>query len=60
MNAVDIQTQARALFAAHGPKALAEAAEKARAYETAGEKQLAMDWKQIANALRNLKDPIAS
>jgi hypothetical protein len=60
MKAVEIQAQARALFEAHGPKALAEAAEKARSCEAAGDKQLAEDWKQIANALRNLKDPIAS
>jgi hypothetical protein len=60
MNAMEIQTQAQSLFAAHGPKALAEAAEKARQFEKSGAKAEAQDWKQIETALRNLKAPHAS
>lgn len=60
MNAVEVQTHAHKLFAAHGPKALAEAAEKVREYEAAGDQAKASDWKRIESALRNIKDPIAS
>lgn len=60
MNAMEVQTHAHKLYAAHGPRALAEAAERARQYEKTGDKQQAQDWKQIEAALRNLKGPIAS
>ena len=60
MNAVEIQTHAQSLFAAHGPKALADAAEKVRQFEKNGATADARDWKQIEAALRNLKAPHAS
>lgn len=60
MNAMEAQTHAQKLMAVHGPKALAEAAEKARQFERAGDAVLAKDWQLIASALRNLKSPIAS
>lgn len=60
MNAVEIQAHAQKLFAAHGPKALAEAAAKVRAFEASGDKSQADDWRKIQAALRNRKDPIAS
>ena len=60
MNAMEAQTQAQSLFAAHGPKALAEAAEKVRQFERSGAAAEARDWKQIEAVLRNLKAPHAS
>jgi hypothetical protein len=60
MNAVEVQTHAQKLFVAHGPKALAEAAQKVRDFEQKGEKQQAQDWKQIENALHQMRGPNAS
>lgn len=60
MNAVEIQAHARKLKDAHGTAALAEASEKLREYEAAGDKAQAGDWKRIQAALRTMKDPIAS
>ncbi len=60
MNSVDVQTHAQKLFAAHGPKALAEAAQKVREFEQKGERQQAQDWKQIESALQHLRGPNAS
>lgn len=59
MNAMEIQTQAQSLYAAHGPKALAEAHAKAVQLEKSGATAEAKDWKQIETALRNLKAPHA-
>ncbi len=60
MNAVEIQDHARKLYAARGTKALAEAAEKARAYEQTGHKDQAKDWRRIAAALEQLRGPNVS
>jgi hypothetical protein len=60
MNAIDVQTHAHKLYAAHGPKALAEAHGKVVQFEKTGAKTEAQDWKQIEAALRNLKPPHAS
>jgi hypothetical protein len=60
MNAMEVQTHAQKLYAAHGPKALAEAHEKAVQFEKNGATAEAQDWKQIETALRNLKPPQAS
>ena len=60
MNAVEIQTHAQKLFAAHGTKALAEAAQKVRDLEQRGDKQQAQDWKQIERALQHMRGPNAS
>jgi hypothetical protein len=60
MNAVEIQMHAQKLYAAHGPKALAEAAEKARQLKAAGEEAQAQDWKRIEAALQTLKGPNVS
>ena len=55
MNAVEVQTHAQKLFTAHGPKAIAEAAQKVREFEQKGEKQQAQDWKQIESALQHMR-----
>ena len=60
MNAMEAQTHAQKLFAAHGPKALAEAAEKVRQFQRTGDVAQVQDWRQIETALRNLKSPLAS
>jgi hypothetical protein len=60
MNAVEIQTHAQKLYEAMGPKALAEAAEKARRFEQTGDEKQARDWKLIGNALQQLRGPNVS
>ncbi|MFN0217589.1 MAG: hypothetical protein ACKVP4_02115 [Hyphomicrobium sp.] len=60
MNAVEIQAHAQKLYEAHGAKALAEAADKARRYEQSGDDKLAGDWKLIGKALQQLRGPNAS
>jgi hypothetical protein len=60
MNAMEVQTHAQKLYAAHGPKALVEAAEKVRQFEKNGDDRQVQDWRQIEAALRTLKGPIAS
>ena len=60
MNAVEIQTHAQKLYSAHGTKALAEATQKVREFEQRGDKQQALDWKQIESALHQMRGPNAS
>jgi hypothetical protein len=60
MQAVEIQDHARKMMAAHGAKALAEAAQKAKAFEDAGQKDQAQDWRRIEEALRQMRGPRAS
>lgn len=60
MQATEIQQHARKLFDVMGPKALAEAAQKARTYESDGRKDDAETWRRIAAALRLLSGPHAS
>ncbi len=57
MQAVEIQDHARKMMAAHGPKAVAEAAQKAKSYEDAGDKEQAKDWRRIEAALRQMQGP---
>jgi len=57
MHATEIHDHARKLFEAHGPKALAEAAQKARSFEEQGNKELAEDWRRIEGALRLMRGP---
>lgn len=60
MLAVEIQDHARKLIEAQGPKALAEAAQKARAFEVQGDKAQAETWRRIEAALRQMQGPHAS
>jgi hypothetical protein len=60
VNAVEIQTHAHKLFAVHGTKALAEAAQMVRQFEERGEKSLAEDWRRIEKALQQLRGPNVS
>lgn len=57
MHAVEIQEHADKLFAALGPKALAEAAHKAREFEERGDKEEATTWRRIEKALIQSQGP---
>jgi hypothetical protein len=60
MNAIEVQVHAQKLYAAHGPKALAEATDKIRSLQKSGDEEQLQDWRKIEAALRNLQRPIAS
>ena len=60
MNATEIQDIARRLLEAHGNKAIAEAAQKACAFEEQGEHEEAHKWRRIESALMLLRGPHAS
>ena len=57
MQAIDVQQHARKLFAAHGSRALAEAAQRAAALEQQGRTDEAKDWRRIEAALAHLRGP---
>jgi hypothetical protein len=57
MHATQIQEYARELLEAHGPKATAEAAQKAVACEKAGDKEQAQTWRRIEAALLLMRGP---
>jgi hypothetical protein len=60
MQAIEIQEHARRLRDAHGDKAAAEAAQKAKAFEQQGDGEQAKTWRRIEAALRELQGPHAS
>jgi hypothetical protein len=60
MLATEIHVHARKLLEAHGVKALAEAAQKARTFEERGHEAEAATWRRIEAALRQLRGPRAS
>lgn len=57
MNAMEISTLARELFAAQGAKAIAEAAQKADLCRQAGDAEQAKIWERVEGALRELRGP---
>lgn len=57
MHAVEIQEHANKLYAALGPKALAEAAQKAKQYEERGDRAEAETWRRIEKALVQSQGP---
>ena len=57
MHAVEIQDHARKLMDSLGPKAIAEAAQRAQALEREGRKDGASDWRRIESALRQMQGP---
>jgi len=57
MHAVEIQEHANKLLAALGPKALAEAAHKAKQFEERGDKTEAETWRRIEKALVQSQGP---
>ncbi len=54
---IDIQDYARQLLEAHGAKAVAEAAQKASAFEKEGNKEDAETWRHIEAALKLMRGP---
>jgi hypothetical protein len=57
MEVANIQTLARQLYEAQGPKAIAEAAQKAAAHEQRRETEQAQTWRRIEGALMLLRGP---
>jgi hypothetical protein len=57
MQETEIYDYARQLFEAHGDKAVAEAAQKARALEKQGENEQAETWRHIEAALKLMGGP---
>ena len=57
MQGVDVQDYARQLFEAHGDKAVAEAAQKARALEEQGKNEEAKTWRLIEAAVKEMLGP---
>ena len=57
MDTAKITEYARALYTAHGGKAEAEAAQKARAEEEAGNAEEAAKWAQIRLAIKEMRGP---
>ena len=55
MEMAKIAEYAHSLYDAHGEKAEAEAAQKAKTHEEAGETKEARDWRSIRNAIRELR-----
>jgi len=55
MEISNVAEYARALFEAHGDKAEAEAAQKAKKHEDAGEAQEAANWREIRAAIREIR-----
>jgi hypothetical protein len=60
MQATVIEEHARKLLAAHGNKAIAEAAQKAKAFEEQNAVEEAKTWRRIEAALREMQGPHAS
>jgi hypothetical protein len=57
MQEAEIHDYARQLFAAHGPKAAAEAAQKARLLEEKGDAKEAETWRHIEAAVKLMLGP---
>ena len=57
MDATKIHEYARQLKEAHGAKAAAEAAQKAAAFESKGDKGQAETWRRVAAALTEMRGP---
>ena len=55
MDAVKTAQYARALYSAHGDRAEAEAAQKMRECEAAGNTQQAQDWKAVRRTIRQIR-----
>ncbi len=57
MLATEIQEHARKLLEAHGDKAVAEAAQKAKSLEDSGAAEEALVWRKIEAALKQMRGP---
>jgi hypothetical protein len=57
MQTAEVHDYARQLLEAQGFKAIAEAAQKARAFEQQGNNQQAQTWRRIEAALMQMRGP---
>jgi len=57
MREIDIHDYARQLLEAHGPKAIAEAAQNAVDLESKGELELAKTWRRVEDAMKLMRGP---
>lgn len=57
MDITQIHQYARALYEAHGDKAEAEAAQKAKQQEDAGEMEEAKTWRAVQRAISQMRGP---
>ncbi|MYV82827.1 hypothetical protein GTH44_13300 [Bradyrhizobium japonicum] len=57
MREIEIHEYARQLLEAHGPKAVAEAAQNAIDLESKGELELARTWRHIEDAMKLMRGP---
>lgn len=60
MNEAEVLDYARGLFEAHGAKAIAEAAQRARGFEQKGASDEAATWRRIEEALKLMAGAHAS
>jgi hypothetical protein len=57
MREMEIHDYARQLMEAHGPRAIAEAAQRASECEAEGKLELAKDWRHVEDALKLMRGP---
>ena len=57
MRTEDVEAQARQLYDAIGPKAIATAAKRAQEQETAGDADAAHHWRRVEERLRSMRGP---
>jgi hypothetical protein len=57
MTTADVSAVARHLFDSHGAKAVAEAAQKAAAFEKSGDAAQAKFWRRVQAALQEMRGP---
>jgi hypothetical protein len=57
MQTTEVHDYARQLLEAQGFKAIAEAAQKARAFEAQGDSEQAQTWRRIEAALMQMRGP---
>ena len=57
MNSTDISVIARHLYETQGAKAIAEAAQKAAAFERAGDKEQLKTWQRVEAVLWEMRGP---
>jgi hypothetical protein len=57
MRETEIHDYARQLLEAHGPQAIAEAAQKAIACEAEGKVELAKAWRHVEDAMKLMRGP---
>lgn len=60
MDMTKVAEYARALYDAHGSKAEAEAAQKARQCEEAGKSDEADDWRAVRKAINEMRGAVES